>query len=106
MTEYTLSSAAERQLYVEAVFQCLDRHMISEYDACRDMKTLILSVTSLTFGLAEERALTRRLTGVVHAYQSRQISQQAARASFEGLLEAAVRNDVAFFTQSRVMNDA
>ncbi len=106
MTEYTLSSAAERRLYVEAVFQCLDRHMISEYDACRDMKTLILSATSLTFGLAEERALTRRLAGVVHAYQSRQISQQAARTSFEGLLEAAVRNDVAFFTQSRVMNDA
>lgn len=106
MTAYILSSAAERQHYVEGIFQCLDRHMISEYDACRDMKTLILSLTSLSFDLAEERALTRRLAGVLRAYQSKGISQQAARTHFEDVVEAAVRNDAAYFTQPRATNDA
>ena len=106
MTEYTLSSAEERQHYVEGIFLCLDRHLISEYDACRDVKTLILSLTSLTFSLAEERALTRRLAGVLRAYQSREISQQVARSNFEGLVEAAVRNDAVAFTQPVVVNNA
>jgi hypothetical protein len=106
MTGYTLNSAAERQHYVEGIFQCLDRHMISEYDACRDMKTLILSLTSLTFDLAEERALIRRLAGVLRAYQSKGISQQAARTHFEDAVEAAVRNDAAYFAQPGTMTDA
>lgn len=106
MTKINLQTEIERRLYVEALFQCLDRHLITEQDACQDLTAILLSLTELKFSGLEERTLVRRVTGVVRAYHTGIIDRLAARASFEGLLDAAARNDFAFFRDSRVLNDA
>lgn len=103
---YRFDTDAERRLYVEALLQCLDRGTIDEYDACRDLKSLLLSLTSLRFSLPEERTLMRRIMGVLRDYCAGAIDRIAARANFEGLLLAAATDDVPFFTSARVMADA
>ncbi|MGZ3298790.1 MAG: hypothetical protein ACXU8O_07225 [Asticcacaulis sp.] len=103
---FTFDNETERKLYVEALFQCLDRGAISPYDACRDMRSLLLSVTSLRFSLPEERVLVRRIMGVLNDYCDGVIDKDEARANFEGLLLAAATDDVGFFTSARLMADA
>ena len=106
MSTFNWMRKTDRKAYVKALLDGYSRGLISADHACRDLRDIILSSTKIRFALVDERGLIRRLYAVFHNIQAGALPLPQAEHHLERLLTAAVRDDVGFFTASRVMADA
>lgn len=106
MSDFNWKRKADRQAYITALLDGFDRGLITVDNACRDMRDIVLSSTRIRFALVDERYLLRRLAAIFRNLQIRAMPVHEARDHLENMLTAAVRDDVGFFTSSRLMADA
>lgn len=106
MLSLDLSTARERRLYVDAMFYCLARGMVSDHAACGDLIATILRLSPVKFAAIEETVLTSRIARIVQRFRLGAIDAVASRDDTFRLLEAAAEGDVADLRASGVLADA
>ncbi len=106
MISLELSTPGERRLYVDAMFYCLSRGMVSDHAACGDLLRTALRLSAVVFAPAEETALTRHIAETVQRFRLGATNAVSSRDTMFDLLEAAAKGQVGDLRAFGVLADA
>jgi len=106
MFHIEMSTAAERRLYVDAMFYCLSRGILSDHAACNDVAAAVLELSPVRFAPAEAGLLTRRVAEILQRFRLGASQGVDAREDICALLEAAAKTDIGDLRAAGLLADA